>query len=126
MSSVARFSLVALDCPDPRALAEFYAALTGWPIDEDSSEEWVELVSAGGPTLAFQRAPAHEAPSWPDGAPQQAHLDFDVPDLDTGEAHVLDIGATKTDVQPKPDRWRVFLDPAGHPFCLVIDEGTGD
>ncbi len=63
MSSVARFSLVALDCPDPRALAEFYAALTGWPIDEDSSEEWVELVSAGGPTLAFQRAPDHQAPS---------------------------------------------------------------
>ena len=24
-----------------------------------------------------------------------------------------------TEAQPEPDKWRVFLDPAGHPFCLV-------
>ena len=29
------------------------------------------------------------------------------------------IGARKTDAQPEPDEFRVFLDPAGHPFCLV-------
>ena len=32
---------------------------------------------------------------------------------------VLELGALKCDVQPDPDRWRVYLDPAGHPFCLT-------
>ena len=55
----------------------------------------------------------------PDGA-QQLHLDFLVDDLDVGEHDVLAIGARKADVQPEPDAFRVYLDPAGHPFCLVL------
>ena len=47
-------------------------------------------------------------------------LDFDVDDLDVGERAVLAIGARKSPTQPRPDGWRVFLDPAGHPFCLVL------
>ena len=123
MSPIARLSLVALDCPDPHALAEFYGAITGWNVDWVSEDgDWVQLASGGGVTLAFQRAPHHEPPSWPDGSPQQAHLDFDVPDLDAGERQVLALGAVKTEVQPRTDRWRVYLDPAGHPFCLVLAE----
>ena len=33
---------------------------------------------------------------------------------------VLAVGAVKASVQPSPDWWRVFLDPAGHPFCLCL------
>lgn len=51
--------------------------------------------------------------------PQRGHVDFVVPDLDAGEAAVLAIGARKHDVQPAPASFRVFLDPIGHPFCLV-------
>lgn len=120
MTAIARFSLVALDCPDPRALAEFYAAITGWDIDSDDGD-WVELRSDGGATLAFQEAPGHVPPVWPsDEHPQQAHLDFDVADLDEGERQVLALGARKTEVQPGIT-FRVYLDPAGHPFCLVLD-----
>lgn len=124
MAGIARFSLVALDCPDPRALAEFYAAITGWEPDRDDGD-WVQLRSdGGGATLAFQRAPRHRPPVWPsDDNPQQAHLDFDVPDLDVGEKQVLALGARKADVQPGTT-FRVYLDPAGHPFCLVLDEET--
>jgi hypothetical protein len=50
----------------------------------------------------------------------QRAFDFDVDDLDVGEAAVLALGARKTDVQPEPEAFRVFLDPAGHPFCLVL------
>lgn len=118
MSGIARFSLVALDCPDPQELAQFYMAITGWNLDFDNGR-WVQLRSDGGATLAFQRAPDHRPPTWPNGdPPQQLHLDFDVPDLDEGEARVLEIGARKATVQPS-DEFRVFLDPAGHPFCLV-------
>ena len=41
-----------------------------------------------------------------------------VDDLDAGEAAVVALGARKHDVQPGTT-FRVFLDPAGHPFCLV-------
>lgn len=123
MSGIARLSLTALDCPDPRALAEFYSAITGWEIDDDG--DWVQLRSDGGATLAFQRAPGHRPPAWPgDDQPQQAHLDFDVPDLDVGEERLLALGARKADVQPGTS-FRVYLDPAGHPFCLVLDETMG-
>ena len=117
---IARFSLAALDCTDPRALAEFYRAIVGGEIKEASaSDEWVRLQTGTGADLGFQRDPDHQPPDWPEGG-QQAHLDFDVPDLDAGERAVLALGARKTAVQPAPDDWRVFLDPAGHPFCLVL------
>lgn len=129
MTGIARFSLAALDCPDPWVLARFYAAITGWELpsggdDADSpgpEGDWVQLRGNGGATLAFQRAPGHRPPVWPgDEHPQQAHLDFDVPDLDLGEEQVLALGARKAQVQPGTT-FRVYLDPAGHPFCLVLD-----
>jgi hypothetical protein len=47
------------------------------------------------------------------------HLDFEVDDLDEGERQVLALGATKHDLQPAPEAFRVYLDPEGHPFCLI-------
>ena len=83
-------------------------------------DDWVELRSEGGPTLAFQRVADYRAPVWPGSDhPQQLHLDFDVPDLDAGEADVLAVGARKADHQPGTT-FRVYLDPVGHPFCLVL------
>ncbi|NUR94484.1 MAG: VOC family protein, partial [Kribbellaceae bacterium] len=52
--------------------------------------------------------------------PQQLHLDVMVRDLDEAEREVLAIGATKAEYQPGTT-FRVFLDPAGHPFCLCVD-----
>ncbi|MEO5900361.1 MAG: VOC family protein [Ilumatobacteraceae bacterium] len=125
MHPVARFSVVALDCPDPLALARFYASITGWSVRNDESawdgtEDWVELVSPVGATIAFQRAADFRPPVWPSAEhPQQLHLDFDVPNLDAGEAAVLALGAAKHQFQPGTT-FRVYLDPAGHPFCLVL------
>jgi predicted enzyme related to lactoylglutathione lyase len=117
---IAKFSLVALDCPDPHALAAFYQQIVGGTIkQETASDEWVRLQVAGASDLGFQLDPNHQPPSWPDGSPQQAHLDLDVTDLDEGERQVVAIGAIKAFTQPEPESWRVFLDPAGHPFCLV-------
>ena len=122
MTGIARFSLVAIDCPDPQALAAFYSAITGWPVEHDSDDwDWVQLGSDTGATIAFQLTPDHQPPVWPGSEhPQQAHLDFEVPDLDVGEENVLAIGARKADFQPG-ETFRVCLDPAGHPFCLVLD-----
>lgn len=117
--AIAAFSLVALDCRDPLALAEFYQKIVGGEIESHTEDEsWVRLKVDSASDMGFQLDAEHQPPSWPDGLPQQAHLDFDVVDLDEGEQQVLGIGARKADVQPQPEDWRVFLDPAGHPFCL--------
>jgi predicted enzyme related to lactoylglutathione lyase len=121
--AIASFSLVALDSRDPVRLASFYSALLGWPFDAESGQrDWIELKNPEGTTLAFQLAPNYEPQPWPDGGSVQLHIDFDVPDLDVAEAQILELGATKTETQPgrsNNDSWRVYLDPDGHPFCLV-------
>ena len=123
MTAIARLSCFAIDCPRPRVLAEFYSAITGWPIDDaNSDDEWVSLVSDNGAKLGFQRVDHYRPPLWPGQEhPQQAHPDFAVDDLDVGEAAVLAIGARKHEVQPGTD-FRVYLDPVDHPFCLILPE----
>jgi predicted enzyme related to lactoylglutathione lyase len=119
--AIARFSLVALDCPDPHSLAAFYRTVVGGDINQSTaSDEWVRLQTGTGADIGFQKDPNYRAPDWPEGEPQHAHLDFDVLDLDEGEKAVLALGAVKASTQPSPDEWRVFLDPVGHPFCLCL------
>jgi catechol 2,3-dioxygenase-like lactoylglutathione lyase family enzyme len=118
--AIGTFAGVAIDCPDPRSLAEFYRAVLGGTLEGDDT--WISLEggSAGG-RLAFQRADDWSPPVWPGGErPQQAHIDVEVSDLDEGERRVLGLGARKADVQPG-ESFRVFLDPVGHPFCLCRD-----
>lgn len=117
---IGRLGVFALDCPDAFALAGFYQPIVGGDIVVHEAGDWVELRTARG-TVAFQRIDDHRPPTWPHGdVPQQAHLDVDVDDLDRCEARVLELGAIKAGTQPSPSDFRVFLDPAGHPFCLVL------
>jgi hypothetical protein len=87
-------------------------------------DTWVVVSDGGSPRrLAFNRADEYHAPEWPrPDRPQQLHLDLTVDDLDAAEAQVVALGARKHEYQPgEDDGFRVFLDPAGHPFCLVVD-----
>ena len=117
--AIARFPSIVIDCPDPGALAKFYGALLDWKVDVSS--DWAEVRAEYGQCIAFQRAKDYTPPVWPEQeVPQQMHLDVIVDDLDAGEAAVLGLGATKHDHQPGTS-FRVFLDPAGHPFCLCVN-----
>ena len=49
------------------------------------------------------------------------HLDVRVTDLDGAVAHAVECGAELAAYQPQDDV-RVCLDPAGHAFCLWLDE----
>ena len=123
----------AIDCVDPINLANFYSSITGLKVDittenTDSSIVWVELKDNQGiPKLAFQKVANYKAPTWPEGpVPQQLHLDFAVKNLDETEVELLKIGAVKTDFQPGSPKsndysteFRVYLDPEGHPFCII-------
>lgn len=82
---------------------------------------WFSLLRDAEPVISFQRIPHFVAPTWPEGpVPQQMHLDFDVKDLDKAEAEVLALGATKSPFQSATN-FRVYFDPIGHPFCLVLN-----
>jgi catechol 2,3-dioxygenase-like lactoylglutathione lyase family enzyme len=109
----ARLHHLVIDCPDPSALAGFYARLLGQPVTYDSADFVVVSADDQASGLAFQRAPGHRRPTWPSTAvPQQMHLDVMVEDPRAARAHVLRLGATHLDGD-------VYADPAGHPFCLI-------
>jgi hypothetical protein len=113
---------VVIDCPDPRSLAAFYAELLGVPTTEGDDPEWVVLGGPVGhqPRIAFQQAKELREPRWPDPErPQQFHLDVTVTDVDAAERQVLALGATR--LPGEGEGFRVYADPAGHPFCLCWD-----
>ncbi|MGQ4490136.1 VOC family protein [Streptomyces sp. SAS_281] len=115
--ALAAVGAVVLDCPDPVALAHFYAALIGGEVEQQ--EDWVDLKGGAGAPLAFQAAPGFVPPKWPGAdASQQFHLDLTVSDLDAAEREVLALGATVLEADDRERTFRVYADPAGHPFCL--------
>ncbi|WP_030675666.1 VOC family protein [Streptomyces sp. NRRL B-1347] len=117
---VATYCLVAVDCPDPAALAGFYAALLGGDVKQDG-DDWYDLYAPGGHRIAFQRAEGHRPPRWPRADDsQQLHLDFHVTDMEAAESQALWLGAMPLDLDDQDGRrgFRVYADPAGHPFCL--------
>jgi catechol 2,3-dioxygenase-like lactoylglutathione lyase family enzyme len=124
---IGHLQCVVLDCSDAPGLARFYRALLGgtvnrpdprWSLDDG----WATLHTGAGQVLAFQRVDDHRPPLWPDpGRPQQLHLDIGVRDLDRAHAQVVDLGAELIDDGGGKRSWRIYADPAGHPFCLVRD-----
>ncbi len=117
---IGTWDVLVIDCPDPAALGRFYAALLGMRVvSEDAG--WVELASGPGarPLIAFQKVSGeYTAPIWPgQDVPQQMHIDVKVDDIGAAEPQVLALGATTTG--RGTDTFRVYLDPAGHPFCLI-------
>lgn len=113
---------INISAPDPRALADFYQRLLGWPVGADEPD-WVTLRDPdGGVGLAFQTESTYVRPTWPPGPGDQQmmmHLEIGVDDLDSAAAHATAAGANLAEYQPQDDV-RVYLDPAGHPFCLWL------
>jgi catechol 2,3-dioxygenase-like lactoylglutathione lyase family enzyme len=115
---------VVLEAPDARGLARFYAAVLGWRIVKDEGD-WVTLHPGQGVGyLSVNTSPEYERPVWPPQPGQQQmmlHLDIQVDDLERGVDAAVAAGATLAGYQPQDDV-RVLLDPAGHPFCLYVDQ----
>ncbi len=108
---------VTIDAPDASALAHFYASLMGMKVTYEGPEG--ALITGGGKSVMFQQVSGYNPPQWPDPEhPQQAHLDILMDGLDAGEVRALELGASR--LNGGGETFRVFADPAGHPFCLTL------
>jgi predicted enzyme related to lactoylglutathione lyase len=115
----------AIEAPDPGALARFYSELVGWPIGHEEPGTAILAPPGGATFIVFQEAADYSEPVWPPVAGEQRpmmHFDFQVGDLDSAVAEAVALGARLVEHQPN-EQVRVLLDPAGHPFCLCLDEG---
>lgn len=111
--------VIVFDDADLAAESTFWARLLGGTVEAE--DDWHSVYVDGQPRMGFQLAPDHVAPQWPDGTPQQIHLDLYVDDVRVSHQEALSLGARL--LQPADDLdgaqgFQVYADPAGHPFCL--------
>jgi len=120
---------VTISCPEPRALADFYARLLGAEVTasepagpgEPPEAGWAQI-AAGALRVNFEYERCWTRPVWRARDGRQTatqHLDIEVDDLEAATGWALACGATPASVQPQEDV-RVLVDPAGHPFCLFV------
>jgi len=115
-----------IDCPDTLALASFYAEVTGLDVKPGSDDFWAGI-RFGDFELAFYRDDHYKPPSWPgDEHPKQFHLDFEVDEIEAEHERVVGLGATfrRSFIDEEGYGWKVYTDPAGHPFCLCRNKGV--
>lgn len=121
-----RQGAIVIDSADPEELSEFYRKLLKWERSEQvfEGERWFILTPVGkGVPLVFQLNLDYEPPVWPaepGGQQQMMHLDFyvEASEMEQSTRHALECGAVLAKTQFS-ESWRVFLDPAGHPFCII-------
>lgn len=112
---------VILDAADLEDESRFWHRLLGGELEK--RERHHGLTVDGAPAIAVQLAPNHVPPQWPDGQPQQVHLDLAVDDIAAAHREAIGAGARLLH-QPggmddaSASGYRVYADPAGHPFCL--------
>lgn len=116
---IGKWQSLVIDCEDPDTLAAFYQELLGLDRIQEH-EDWISIGDATGrPGVDFQRVERLVRPQWPDAEhPQQMHVDVLVEDLEAAEAEVFRLGAASLNAGSKT--FRVYTDPSGHPFCLVL------
>lgn len=133
-----RMAQVVLDTTDARGTAEFWRQLLGLVYragheppaegqEDVAGRDWLNLFDRDGtPQLAFQQVDELVPTTWPDPAvPQQLHLDLtvdSVEELNAVHDRVLALGGElRHDRSDDPDEpLQVFVDPAGHTFCVFV------
>ena len=111
--------IVVFDAADLSAESSFWAGVFGGRVEED--DDWHMIYVDGEPRMGVQLAPGHVPPQWPDGTPQQIHLDLYVDDVRAAHDEVMSLGARllkEADDIEAANGFQVYADPAGHPFCL--------
>jgi catechol 2,3-dioxygenase-like lactoylglutathione lyase family enzyme len=111
--------IIVFDAADLAAESSFWAGLLDGTVEAD--DDWHSVLVDGEWRLGVQLAPNHVPPDWPDGTPQQIHLDLYVDDVKAAHERAISLGARL--LKPARDLdasqgYQVYADPAGHPFCF--------
>lgn len=111
-----------LDAANIDEVSAFWAGLLGGTVDVE--EDWHTISVDGEHVMDVQLAPDHVRPEWPDGQPQQVHLDITVDDIAAAHEEAVALGAVPLEHKDltAPSGFQVYADPAGHPFCLCWGE----
>lgn len=112
---------VMIDCGDEDALCGFYAALLGW----EKYDGLPAVRSKTGVVFLFKREEDYMPPVWPEQAgrqQKQMHLDFQVKDLPAAVSRARALGAVQVPQQYGGSHFVTMIDPAGHPFCLCLQD----
>lgn len=112
--------VVVFDAADVSAESSFWAAMLDGRVVDDDERFHCVVDAAGRWRIGVQLAPGHVAPGWPDGSPQQVHVDLHVDDGPAAHERAITLGATVLqDADRTADEGHVvYADPAGHPFCI--------
>lgn len=122
-----RLGAIVIDSNDIEKLASFYEALLGWTKNQQihDGEKCIVLSKDdySETPLVFQEDPDYVAPKWPttkEEQQQMIHLDFyvSIDEYETKVEHAVKCGA-KISEEQFTDKWKVMLDPSGHPFCII-------
>jgi len=111
---------VTFDCHDPKAVASFWSAVTGYLVEEVASPGnpyWVASPpDKSRPRLVFVSVPERKERK------NRVHLDVLPVDRDQSKEleRLLGLGATVVDDRRdlNPGGWVVLADPEGNEFCL--------
>lgn len=120
--------VIVFDASDMEAESAFWAGMLGGRVLRD--DDWHNVIDADDRwVMGVQLAPNHVPPDWPDGAPQQLHLDLHVEDFAAAHEQAVALGARvlKEAADLAADEgYQVYADPAGHPFCLGWGQPSED
>ena len=112
-------SVVVFDAADLHAESAFWAGMLDGHVFPD--DDFHSVIDAAGEwRVGVQLAPHHRPPDWPDGAPQQLHLDLHVEDPQQAHDQAMALGARVLQAGDlgSDEGHQVYADPAGHPFCI--------
>jgi predicted enzyme related to lactoylglutathione lyase len=112
---------LVLDCHNPRALAEFWAAALGY-VSIGEAGAYVVLYPDGrpGPKLLLQQVPELKS------VKNRMHLDIDAVDIEAEADRLEALGAHRVAIDQIHEHgtsWILMVDPEGNEFC-VCDGGA--
>ena len=106
---------ITLDCGDTLAVARFWSAALGRPLDDDASEFFVSIGHSDASQLAwfFIKVPEDKA------VKNRVHVDLQADDRDAEVARLLELGAERVgDYDEWGARWTTLRDIEGNEFCV--------
>ena len=115
--------VLVFDGADLSAESRFWAGVLGGTVE--TYDRWHMVVVDGKPMLGVQHAPNHVPPEWPDGTPQQIHLDLWVDDIEAAHNEVMSLGAKllkPAEVRPSGavDNHQVYAGPGWPPVLSLL------